>query len=214
MCASFKKFCVEGKYKDPLIEMANHGRESSLYYVEQQDTFEQVKNLIADDSYLSLKYKSQFFNAIVEHLSNRGWVDIECFYFKQLKSYFGGTNLGNRDLLVKNLNKEFDFLIRQLINYIALINNKIDKVARLESKPLGKLWSTIFNQTRSFENKFLNFNYTETLLKKEYADEKDIINIHGRVSDLVNYPIIFGYGDEKDPTYQAIEDSGLNILIC
>ncbi|MBK8144484.1 MAG: hypothetical protein IPK62_05520 [Bacteroidetes bacterium] len=59
----------------------------------------------------------------------------------------------------------------------------------------------------------MNFNYTDTLTLKDYSKEEDIIHIHGRVSDLINNPIIFGYGDETDPTYQNIEDTGENFYL-
>jgi hypothetical protein len=60
---------------------------------------------------------------------------------------------------------------------------------------------------------FINFNYTETLFDLGYADEKEIIHIHGRVSDKARNPIIFGYGDETDAIYQQIEDSGENLYL-
>jgi hypothetical protein len=50
---------------------------------------------------------------------------------------------------------------------------------------------------------FLNFNYTSTpeLYQK---DNTDIIYIHGQLNDP-NNPIIFGYGDERDDTYDILE---------
>jgi hypothetical protein len=51
------------------------------------------------------------------------------------------------------------------------------------------------------------------LPQKNYANEDEIIYIHGRVADIQRNPIIFGYGDETDPVYQSIEDSGENIYL-
>lgn len=48
---------------------------------------------------------------------------------------------------------------------------------------------------------------------KDYANEDEIIHIHGRVADIDRNPIVFGYGDESDPSYQKIEDSGKNIYL-
>lgn len=48
---------------------------------------------------------------------------------------------------------------------------------------------------------------------KDYAAEDEIIHIHGRVEDLNYNPLIFGYGDESDPVYQTIEDSGENVYL-
>ena len=46
-----------------------------------------------------------------------------------------------------------------------------------------------------------------------YAHQEEVIHIHGQVSNIENNPIIFGYGDESDPIYQKIEDSGENIYL-
>jgi hypothetical protein len=59
----------------------------------------------------------------------------------------------------------------------------------------------------------LNFNYTDTLYANNYVNTDDIIHIHGRVADMEKNPIIFGYGDESDPVYQSMEDSGQNMYL-
>ncbi len=61
----------------------------------------------------------------------------------------------------------------------------------------------------------LNFNYTNTA--KRYIPNKSpntipnvqCINIHGQLNDKSN-PMIFGYGDELDDNYKAIEDRNDN----
>jgi len=59
----------------------------------------------------------------------------------------------------------------------------------------------------------LNFNYTETLHSIYDITQEEIIHIHGRAIDRERNPIIFGYGDESDPDYQKIEDSGENLYL-
>ncbi|AZB30568.1 AbiH family protein [Chryseobacterium balustinum] len=49
----------------------------------------------------------------------------------------------------------------------------------------------------------LNFNYTDT--ESFYINgEQEVIKIHGELNNIDN-PIIFGYGDELDDSYSAIE---------
>lgn len=61
----------------------------------------------------------------------------------------------------------------------------------------------------------LNFNYTDTVERYISASSLTLlphvecIYIHGRLNDKTN-PIIFGYGDELDTNYKAIEDRNDN----
>lgn len=54
---------------------------------------------------------------------------------------------------------------------------------------------------------FLNFNYTnlETLYSKHETIQTEINHIHGELKNDHN-PIIFGYGDELEESYQALEN--------
>ncbi|KGO85719.1 hypothetical protein Q765_14970 [Flavobacterium rivuli WB 3.3-2 = DSM 21788] len=63
------------------------------------------------------------------------------------------------------------------------------------------------------KNLFLNFNYTPTIdnyssiMNKAYRDDygiSEVIQIHGKLNDAGN-PINFGFGDEMDDDYKAIE---------
>ena len=58
---------------------------------------------------------------------------------------------------------------------------------------------------------FLNFNYTDT--PKYFLNEEKsniILNIHGDLTENINSPIIFGFGDELDKNYKILEDKNNN----
>ncbi|MBK8495851.1 MAG: hypothetical protein IPL50_13175 [Chitinophagaceae bacterium] len=102
--------------------------------------------------------------------------------------------------------------MEQLIEYIRIVNEGILSVQKLTADGSKSNFNKLFCKT-SEEIKTLNFNYTETLNLHKYANENDLIHIHGRVAEKLDNPIIFGYGDESDPAYQGIEDSGENIYL-
>jgi hypothetical protein len=110
------------------------------------------------------------------------------------------------------LNRQFDYLITKLTEYFVFINENISSYSRL---PIDK--RSNLDKAFTFESDspitFLNFNYTDTVFNLDYAGDDEVLHIHGRVSDLERNPIIFGYGDETDETYQKIEDSGENIFL-
>ena len=142
------------------------------------------------------------------------WVDIEVFYFQLLKTLFRNSNYSDKHAVIKNLNDEFKFLIIKLTEYIKTINDDILKL----NKSLFETSRSNLKKVISFDNggsivKFLNFNYTETLPFIYSVAQDEIIHIHGRANQIEENPIIFGYGDESDPEYQKIEDSGENIYL-
>ena len=53
----------------------------------------------------------------------------------------------------------------------------------------------------------LNFNYTFPF--KEYGGNCDVVNVHGQLNSR-NYPMVFGYGDERDEKYLELEKSGID----
>ncbi len=64
----------------------------------------------------------------------------------------------------------------------------------------------------SVSNYFLNFNYTDTLLKyfkMLNINERNINHLHGRLKNNLN-PINFGFGDEIDKHYPLIEEKNEN----
>lgn len=93
------------------------------------------------------------------------------------------------------------------------LNNKLEF---LNQKPSLKDLATntklpLYYQVN--ETLFLNFNYTNTIVNYIQNDPSDIkekhIQIHGKLNDKYN-SIIFGYGDEKDSSYQELENKNDN----
>lgn len=212
MCKAYHEFCSTNYYIDLLIEITNKYTSGKSVYAQEVKTFEDVKKFIGANFNYSINYKSNFFQKILELFNENNWVDIETYYFKLLKSHFSSNNFLDKKTDVYNLNKEFDFLIEQLISYVKVVNEGIASMKELRSDISGNYFNKLFNTTDN-KLKVINFNYTETLNLLRYAKEEDIVYIHGRASELDTNPIIFGYGDESDPAYQSIEDSGENMYL-
>lgn len=196
MCDAFQMFCDNKSYNDPLIEVKNKYPQMMNTFNKKPTTFEEILNLILFDDFQSITYKSNFFRTLLDHFKDNNWVDIELYYFRLLKDHFSKQE---KKEVVCKLNSEFDFLIRKLSDYIKTINDTLTNVPKLKVDNLNTL-NKAFAATDSSEVKFLNFNYTETVYAKDYAYEDEIIHIHGRVADINRNPIVFGYGDESDPS--------------
>ncbi len=214
ICKAFHTFCDKNSYVDPLIEIKAKYAYPPYRFTDSPKTFEESLNLIASTEYQSINFKSNFLKSILDRFSNNTWVDIERYYFSLLKMYFSNSSFTDKKGLVSKLNSEFDFLITQLAEYIKTINELIINTPKLKLERSRYNLGDIFAENENnLDTKFLNFNYSETLDIKGYARKEDIIHIHGRVADLESNPIIFGYGDETDPVYQNIEDSGENMYL-
>ena len=216
MCDAFKQFCstTVRNYTDPLIEIKSKYYGRSSIYANTPVNFQQVLEFIQKNYFQSNNYKSDFFKRIIKLHGESKWVDIEVFYFRLLKSFFLNSNFPEKHKVIKKLNEDFSFLVKKLIEYIKTIN---EDILNLNKLPLETSQS-ILKEVISFDNessivKFLNFNYTETLSVIYSIAQDEIIHIHGKASQIDENPIIFGYGDESDPEYQKIEDSGENIYL-
>jgi hypothetical protein len=213
MCDAFGIFCKEEFYKDSLLEMKNKYSDRNPPFAMKPNDIADVINLFSNNYYQSLNYESEFLKSLITSFQSNNWVDIERYYFRLLKAYFSNPNVTDKKEKVYKLNKDFDFLISKLADYISFVNESLKDINKLKIGDPNYNAFKVFRRSDKTELKFLNFNYTETLVVKGYADEKDIIHIHGRVSDIEINPIIFGYGDESDPIYQQIEDSGENTYL-
>lgn len=209
MCRALNQFYIQNHYIDALIEIEKRNVSGQQEINKNIKTLEEVLELMGSNMGLSIKYHSNFFHRIVGSLREKNWVDIERYYFSLLKSYFSNNNFSEKIKLVEKLNKEFDFLVEQLAEYIKFVNEYIAHIPKLETISSNYNFNHLFSTT-SKDIRVINFNYTETLYLKRYVKQENIINIHGRVAEMDLNPIIFGYGDESDPTYQSIEDSGDN----
>jgi hypothetical protein len=216
VCKSFNGFCIERSYSDPLFELKNKHSGYFNTFNKPPETFEDVLNLIATDDLQRISYGSDFFKQLLLSFKSNNWVDIERYYFNQLKEYFTNPNIApqrKKEIVIK-LNNDFDYLISQLSSYIKTINASLENVCSLQlDDDKTNIGAILKSSQRLGKALFLNFNYTETLQLKGYAKEEEVIHIHGRVADADRNPIIFGYGDETDPIYQKIEDSGENVYL-
>lgn len=214
ICKAFHIFCDKNSYVDPLIEIKAKYANPPYKFTESPKTFEESLDLIASTAYQSINFKSNFLKTILDRFSNNTWVDIERYYFSLLKMYFSNSSFNDKKGLVSKLNSEFDFLITQLAEYLKTVNDIILTIPTLKLERSRYNLAKLFAENENnLDTKFLTFNYTETLYAKDYARKEDIIHIHGRVADIENNPIIFGYGDETDPIYQNIEDCGENMYL-
>lgn len=214
MCGAFKKFVDTGSFEDRLVCFQNKFVGMRSDYRILPSTFQEVIECFSDNDYQSLTYKSSFYKLLID-LFKKGWVDIEREYFQRLKLLFNITNISESSRLkqVTQLNQDFDHIIALLTEYITYINDSIKDCKKLPLTNARLNFTKAFKMDEKAPVTFVNFNYTETLLGLGYADEYQIIHIHGKASDVTHNPIIFGYGDETDPAYQKIEDSGENIYL-
>jgi len=170
------------------------------------DNFEVLLSMFKNID-VKIKYKNNFLNEIASDIANRNWTNIENLYFKNLTYiYMNGVSIEDK---IKELNKSFDFIKSELIDYLSQIkiNQPIDSFKIIFKK--------IINQTDSKEQLiFLNFNYTDTLSNyskfikyEEYYE----IKIHGSINKPES--IIFGYGDEDHSLYSKLEDANQNYIL-
>lgn len=209
VCKAFHCYREHKNYTDVLIEFRNlcTGFEVCQKNEEPQD-YNQALSFMRNENRVS-KFKSTFFKKLLEDFSKNNWVDIERNYFETLKkSIFSSTTLP-RKTRVQALNSEFSFITEKLSEYILEVNNNIS-TEPLPFQTSRSQMRKLFSGEAESPTIFLNFNYTDTITPKHYAEQSDVIHIHGRASDKERNPIIFGYGDESDAEYQKIEDLSEN----
>ncbi|NDI99638.1 hypothetical protein GWA97_11175 [Flavobacterium sp. LaA7.5] len=164
-----------------------------------------------------LEFKNTFFGTVCnKHIQN--WVDIENEYYLLLKDCLKEKD----NKKVKKLNEEFDQVKNLLEEYLTTEvedkfelspNIKIEEILSKAPHDLTMIKREIEKpNSRSFRKAtdvvtpdkalLLSFNYTNLIQK--YLSSLEKIQIHGRLNNNEN-PIIFGFGDEMDDDYKAIE---------
>jgi hypothetical protein len=155
---------------------------------------------------------SDFFLRILSKCDVKNWVDIELEYYTLLTDI---AQKGYSVELVKKLNSDLRMILLALEDYLNNLPipeplqaiNMILSSGSYTTKKEGTVQSIISSNTL-----VLNFNYTNTvrLYKTPYRNSKvSIISIHGKVKDI-DYPPIFGFGDERDSNYFHLENYGSN----
>lgn len=127
MCEAFQMFCNNKSHKDALIKVENKYSMMTTPFEQKPKTFEEVLNLISINDRQSLTYPSHFFERLIDQFKDNNWVDVEIYYFRLLKTYFSNFNSSEAEKkeLVSKLNREFDFLIEKLSDYIKTINDTL-----------------------------------------------------------------------------------------
>jgi len=205
-------------YEDELITMKSQQRIKFDEYTSIKHCFELQKIFS-----VITKFKSNFFQKIVNESYESQWVDIESRYYKEIIRLYRRIEADNSDTHhgamneLKLLNSCFDAIKRELELYLSTIDTKGLIIKDIADNFIKYL--RVYHPAEHNNIYFLNFNYTptvenylvffETSQGKEDRRAVTLNYIHGRLSDA-NNPIIFGYGDEMDPHYQQIENLNEN----
>ncbi len=233
----FQKYWEEAKHThipnpkkpDEIIfstELINFHFDRLLYFnmpqgIPKINSLYEVIALIREDgklqnqSILKITFNSYFFKTILSDLSNKNWVDIENIYYNELRRHYLNYSLRDSapisllESTVKELNDQFDVIKRELSNYLHTIT--IPSENELSLQFMYELpFQPDSTKDEPFELNdvlFLNFNYTSTTQKYK-GKNASVIHIHGELNSPAN-PIIFGYGDERDETYELLEKANI-----
>ena len=213
MCQAFDQFWKENSYDDHLLEMKHKYAGFNTLFPDVT-SMEEVISWMSNDSRYGLSYKSKFFGDLINQFNNGSRVNIECQYYGRLKNIFNSSISKNeKHQAASQLNDHFDCLISKLSQYLTLVNNQIRNCKKLNFENSNSNIKKAFTDSLANPVTFLNFNYTDTLITHNYAYESEVIYIHGQAAMIGSNPIIFGYGDETDSGYQAIEDCGDNVFL-
>jgi uncharacterized protein YdcH (DUF465 family) len=211
MCQCFNEFEKHKGYSDCLVDITSSG--ISTIFPKEPGTLQEMLALLRINNYQKLNYKSHYFERLIENFKSGDWIDIERDYFDNLIRIFEQP-FGKKEQIekLKKLNSHFDHIILKLSEYIEFINEQLQKCKRLAEYEHTNLYKALQLKDDS-PITFVNFNYTDTLKHLDYANEQEIIHIHGQVSNKSRNPIIFGYGDITAPEYQSLEDTGENAYL-
>jgi hypothetical protein len=196
------------KYEDDLLRV-QYSR--TIMLNEFSTITDLFKTINAND--INISYKHMFIKKLVDLSYVVNWVDIESRYYSELIDLYRKLeklnidNHKNIDANLIELNKCFEFIKIELIEYLSLI----DKNDKIKNEEINNLFLGHFGINENNQNNqkglFINFNYTSTVdlyIKTDNSTSIMINNIHGRLNEKSN-PIIFGYGDEMDTYYEKIE---------
>lgn len=185
------------------------------------DSSNSIKNIISYlHQHLPFTNRSNFFDFLLTIENN--WINIEQLYFDLLKqdflNYRKSFYIVGQIESISLLNEQMEFLQLKLEEYLFEIQNyQIPKST--DFKPfINQMTQLLDNEeyyhlhgpidssiNRYLETYFINFNYTDFLSRIPGINPyRSIIHIHGKIGDKDN-PIIFGYGDDMNETYQQIE---------
>lgn len=163
-------------------------------------------------SHSTLSPKNFLFGRIYNQSDELNWVDIEYEYYLALLMLYRkvekhhSTKFEGSDKLLIGVNSCFEFLKKELIEYLSTIR------IQLNNKEIEARFNSELKKRNIDKVLFLVFNYTNTIelyLKSLNIKSYKVIYIHGQLNEESN-PIIFGYGDEMDEYYKKIESLNVN----
>jgi hypothetical protein len=225
-----------GKYDSELITGStsfNFGQVTKDKIYSKIEATNQISDLVSSFQHeINFNYKTGFIQNIFENYQVNNWVDIETLYFKNLhKEYnsFRDKEFDKKDYSkVAELNISMDFIEKALANYvkeeqakrsISYLTSHYKSLIDSFFEPINKKENILIPEHRSKQKPktviFVNFNYTDSLsklLNNSFVGENKIIHIHGSVNDNSN-PIIFGFGDDTNPIYSALEEEDEDELL-
>ena len=202
-------------------------------FIKEHDKESNLRGLLEDlKKMYDIQYSYKFFEDIIRRINGDRWVDIEQEYFNYLIGKFNYSKkhgLNEYIDLISRLNACMDILTDLLKNFISeqqrcvnigFIAEQMDSLFEKINNPLEiKRASFVSKHCRTNKPQkviFINFNYTNTVLKiinsLPFRESSIHISIHGNVSNPDN-PIIFGYGDDTGDDYKALELDNKNELL-
>lgn len=197
-----------GKFSDELAEVDGS---NSQFIFESQGSISKLLQYSKRKN-ISIKYKNEFFQRIVENYRDYRWIDIEYEYYLNLVQLYDKRGMYGMDYVLqdlKSLNNCFESITKKLVEYLT----SIQITPKYENRNIESilLEGNGSDQKENGEKLYLYFNYTPTmeLYSRNFFRKNNLVYIHGKLKNTSN-PIIFGYGDEMDPHYEKIENLNNN----
>jgi hypothetical protein len=179
------------------------------------------------NNYLEVNIKSSLFKKM---LLNKNWTDIEKVYFNCLIEIVEKADKLKFQEQILKLNADFDYVKSKLVEYLNKVEKSINHSKTLmpfmellkiflikpEEAYLERFFKLNPEEIKEFElsqTYFLNFNYTKSLdfFINSFSPEAIQIQIHGNVDEPES--IIFGYGDDSNEHYKALENYDMKELL-
>lgn len=173
-----------------------------------------------DRDFCEVSFLSPLLKKVWKRTISLGWVNIEKEYFSLLKAEKLTMKGEIEKPDYKELNEKLDILRDKLIEYLISESEKeypfIEKVKDIIYRPIeGREISVAFKKSLNrkeikedvvpHRTMLLNFNYTKT--PEQYvapSSNVEVNYIHGTLDNPES--VIFGYGDELDPSFKRLQD--------
>lgn len=218
LCSSYNRYEQNNYYHEDAGLCFGYKDAGMSYYLTDKSNISGaiVYNLMkAHEGHFRIK--NNFLGQLISKVHDeKKWVDIESIYFIRLLQSFQHYNYSypyhesqNASVLklILKLHEELDYITSKLGEYLGTINAGINEHS-LMYEPRANI-SNVLTPDRDVKTMYLNFNYTDTIIKKSYGYESEVNYIHGRIGYRDN-PIVFGYGDEATEEIQRLEHLGVN----